>query len=88
MTPRATTLAEMMALKAEVEPRKTRPKISTKMVVRRRALRGTCRVGWMVERRVERGRPRSRAKAKVMRLEVVRMEIVAKRRQVSGNLEF
>jgi hypothetical protein len=33
-TPRATTEAEMMALKALLEPRKMHPKIMTRIVVR------------------------------------------------------
>jgi hypothetical protein len=44
-TPRATTDAEMMALKALLEPKKMQPKITTKMVVRYRALSGRSRVG-------------------------------------------
>ena len=46
MTPRATTEAEVMALKVLLEPRKIQPKMMTQAVVQMRALRGTSRPGW------------------------------------------
>ena len=44
-TPRATTEAEMMALSAELEPRKMHPNITTRAVVRYNAFNGKPRRG-------------------------------------------
>jgi len=73
-----------MALKAEEEPRKIQPKRITSAVVRMSELRGTPREGWTFAKVREKGRPRSRAKAQVIREEVVIMPVVAKRRQIRG----
>jgi hypothetical protein len=43
--PRATTLADTMALKAAVEPRKIQPKTITQAAVQIRPLRGKLSVG-------------------------------------------
>lgn len=58
----------------------------THKVVRYSALRGSWSVGWTLAKNLEAGRPPSRAKAYVMRLLVVIIEVVAKRRQTSGKL--
>ena len=57
------TEAERMALKATEEPRKMRPKMMTRIVVRMREFRGTPSVGMTREKKREKGRPPSRAKA-------------------------
>lgn len=75
-----------MALNAAEEPRKIQPKMMTAIVVRMSELRGTPRAGWTLAKKVEKGTPRSRAKAQVMRDEVVMMPHVAKRRQTRGKM--
>lgn len=62
-TPSATTLAEIIALNALLEPKKMHPKTTTRAVVRYRALRGRSRRGWTLAKKREAGRPPSRAKA-------------------------
>lgn len=57
--PRRTTEGEMIALRALEEPRKMQPKIMTQTVVRRRAFRGTPRVGCTRAKTLEAGRPSS-----------------------------
>lgn len=71
-------------MKAEEEPRKIQPKRMTRAVVRMREFRGTPREGWTFAKVREKGRPRSRANAQVMREDVVIMPVVAKRRQIRG----
>ena len=63
VTPRATTLAAVMALKALDEPSRMQPKTTTQAVVHTSAYTGTSRVGWTFAMMRLRGRPRSRAKA-------------------------
>lgn len=56
---REITDAERNAFNAVVEMRYRLPMRSTGTAVRRRALNGTCRVGWISENRWEKGRPLS-----------------------------
>jgi hypothetical protein len=86
-TPSATTDAEIMALNALLDPKKMQPKITTKIVVRYKALRGRSSVGWTFAKNFDAGRPPSRAKAYVIRLEVVMMLVVANKRQTSGKIK-
>lgn len=55
----ATTDAEMMALKALVEPRKMQPKQITTTTVRTRAFSGNCSLGCTVAKNRDAGRPPS-----------------------------
>jgi len=52
-----------MALKAELEPRKMQPKMTTTRTVRPSASRGTSSFLWTRAKKREKGRPPSRAKA-------------------------
>ncbi|KAL9611114.1 MAG: hypothetical protein Q9167_004218 [Letrouitia subvulpina] len=69
-----------------LDPKNMHPNTMTHIVVRYSALRGNLSVGWTLAKNLEAGRPPSRAKAYVIRLLVVIMEVVAKRRQTSGKL--
>jgi hypothetical protein len=84
----STTEAETMALKALVEPRKMHPKMTTSAKFRYKEFRGTFSLGCTLLKKREAGRPPSLAKAKIIRLLVVMMEIVAKSMQTRGNLEI
>ena len=83
-TPSATTDAEIIALKALLDPRKMQPKMMTSAVVRYNALRGSPKLGWTWAKNRLAGNPRSRAKAYVIRLLVVMILIVAKSTHTSG----
>ncbi|KAK2614099.1 hypothetical protein N8I77_000955 [Diaporthe amygdali] len=63
VTPRATTLAAVIALKALEEPKKTQPKMMTQTVVQIKALRGTSSPLWTLAKIRLAGSPRSRANA-------------------------
>src|SRR5271163_1944707 len=84
--PRATTDAETMALKALLDPRNMQPKIMTSTVVRYRAFIGTSSRKLTLAKNFDAGRPPSRANAYTIRLLVVMMLVVAKSRQMSGNI--
>ena len=84
--PRATTDAEIMALNAELEPRKISPKMTTRATVKYRALRGSPSFGCTLAKTRLAGSPRSLAKAQVMRLLVVMMLTVAKTWHPSGKI--
>lgn len=77
VTPSATTDADTMALYALVDPRKTKPKITTKIDVKINAFNGTTSLWWILANHGEAGRPPSRANAYTIRLLVVKMEIPA-----------
>jgi hypothetical protein len=85
-TPRATTEAEISALKALLEPIKIKPKRLVKPAANMRAFRGCPSRGWTFEKNGDQGTPPSLAKAYVMRDEVVMIAISAKRIQPSGNM--
>ncbi|KAL9578761.1 MAG: hypothetical protein Q9212_005512 [Teloschistes hypoglaucus] len=97
-TPKATTEAEMIALKALehvktppsylLDPKKMHPKIMTQAFVRSSEFNGSPSVGCTFAKILEAGRPPSLANAQVIRLLVVMMAVVAKRRQTSGNLSL
>ena len=57
--PRQTTDAEMIALKALLEPRKMQPKMMTRTVVRMSAFRGRSRRLWTLAKNLEKGTPLS-----------------------------
>lgn len=76
-----TTDADMMALKALVDPSKMNPKRTTIAEVRVRAFNGRPWREWTLAKKREAGRPPSRAKAKIMRLLVVMTLSVANTRQ-------
>lgn len=78
--------ALMMALNALEDPRKMHPKMTTITVVKIREFKGSPNEGWTLAKNLEAGRPPSLAKAHVIRLEVVMMDVVAKSRQTSGNM--
>ena len=73
-------------MNALLEPRKIHPKIIVKTVVRIKALSGWPSLVCTLAKSLDAGSPPSRANAYVMRDEVVMMEVVAKRRQISGNM--
>jgi hypothetical protein len=76
----------MMALTALLEPRKMHPKMIVKTVVRIKALSGCPSLVCTFAKTLEAGSPPSRAKAYVIREEVVIIDVVAKRRQIRGNI--
>ena len=63
VTPKATTLADTIALKALDEPKKIHPKTITHAVVHIKAYSGTSRPVWTFAKIRLRGKPLSRAKA-------------------------
>lgn len=76
-TPKATTEAEMIALKALLEPRKIKPKMTTSIVVRYNEFNGSSSFGCTLAKKRLAGSPPSLAKAQVIRLLVVMILVVA-----------
>lgn len=68
------------------DPRKIRPKIITRAVVKYNAFSGTFNLLSTRAKKRDAGNPPSRAKAYTMRLDVVMIVMAAKRRQTSGIL--
>jgi len=62
------------------------PKMITRIVVRQSEFSGRPSFSCTLEKDLEYGTPPSRANAYVIREDVVMMEVVAKRRQTSGNM--
>jgi len=58
-TPNATTDAEMIALKAALEPRKIQPKMTVSAVVKFNAFRGRSNLAWTLAKYLENGNPPS-----------------------------
>ena len=77
VTPSATTDADTMALYALVDPRKMRPKMTTKTEVKINAFNGTTSPLWILANHGEAGRPPSLENAYTILLLVVKMEIPA-----------
>lgn len=67
MNIKATTCSEMMALKATSEPMLMTDKRAEMRHDKKTALAGICKVGWTWDIQRAKGRPLSRAKAKVWR---------------------
>lgn len=85
VTPRATTDAETMALKALLDPRKIQPKMMTRIVVNQSALSGTWSRLLTFEKIRLAGKPPSLAKAYTILLLVVMMLTPANSKQTRGN---
>lgn len=75
-----------MALKALELPRKMQPKMTTRAVVNMSEFSGTSSLGCTLAKNLDAGSPLSRAKAHVILLDVVMIEVVAKSRHTSGNM--
>jgi len=60
--------------------------MTTKTFVKIRDSKGTSNFGCTLEKKRENGRPLSRAKAQVILLDVVMIDVVAKSRQIKGKI--
>lgn len=83
--PSATTEAAVIALNAEVDPKKIQPKMITTTVVKINELSGMPRPLWTLANTLEKGRPLSRANAHVILEDVVMIPQVANSKQIKGN---